>query len=192
MTSSNAPPPRLLEEVSRLLQRIESARREISDLRPNELQQVHLPTAEDELDAIVVATEAATQTILDAAERISETARTQGEPGAKINDQVMRIFEACTFQDITGQRVTKVIRTLKDIEALAAGLVRVVAKLQDQSGGAATGGAGAAAPPPPPRPAAKPAKPGAELLNGPQLPGRANSQADIDALFNSAPGGKAS
>ena len=60
MTSSNVTPPRLLEEVSRLLQRIENARREITDLRPNELHQVHLPAAEDKLDAIVVATEAAT------------------------------------------------------------------------------------------------------------------------------------
>jgi len=31
-------------------------------------------------------------------------------------DAVVRIFEACSFQDITGQRIMKVLRTLKVIE----------------------------------------------------------------------------
>ena len=105
-----------MEELARLLQRIEGVRRDIAALRPADVQRVHLPAATDELDAIIVATEGATQTILDAAEKISAAVPASGDVGSKVNEQVMRIFEACTFQDITGQRVTKVIRTMKEVE----------------------------------------------------------------------------
>ncbi len=39
-----------------------------------------------------------------------------------INDACMRIFEACSFQDITGQRITKVVSTLTYIEERLHGL----------------------------------------------------------------------
>ncbi len=175
---SSTPQPaskRLLEHMTQLLQRIEVAREEITALRPGQVRDVHLPAAGDELDAIKSATESATQTILDAAERISATAGSLGEPGGKINEQVMRIFEACTFQDITGQRVTKVFSALKEIELTVSGLVRVVGALHGREIKAA--------------PAVAPPAPEGErsLLHGPQLPGQQSSQADIDALFDSLP-----
>lgn len=33
-----------------------------------------------------------------------------------MNEMIVRIFEACNFQDLTGQRITKVVRALSFIE----------------------------------------------------------------------------
>jgi chemotaxis protein CheZ len=42
-----------------------------------------------------------------------------GDPAFKamVDEKMLIVFEACSFQDITGQRVAKVIETLKHIEA---------------------------------------------------------------------------
>ncbi|MTI00646.1 protein phosphatase CheZ [Roseibium sp. RKSG952] len=78
----------------------------------------------NELDAVVSGTEGATETILAAAEFIDETANTlsarlqaqDSELAGDIQDRVIQIFEACNFQDLTGQRITKVVGTLRFIE----------------------------------------------------------------------------
>ena len=86
-----------------------------------------------------------------------------GEPAAKLQDATTRIYEACSFQDITGQRITKVVATLKTIEAKVAQIVATF-------GGSDRGRAIAAA-----------AETGeAALLNGPQHPAVAMDQSDID------------
>jgi chemotaxis protein CheZ len=81
--------------------------------------------ASRELQAIVAGTERATQTILRAAEEIEQTANALSavlqsghERGLAqdIQDRIVKIFEACNFQDLTGQRVAKVVATLKFIE----------------------------------------------------------------------------
>jgi chemotaxis protein CheZ len=161
----------LYDGLAKLATIIENARRDIASLRPDEIRQKHLPSATDELDAIVAATATATGDILDAAEKISAMADAVGS--SKLMDEVTRIFEACSFQDITGQRITKVVRTLKEIETKVADLVRAFGSL-DAAAGTATGvnGDGRTG--------------DAALLNGPQLPANAQSQADIDAIFGKA------
>lgn len=159
---------RLFEELTRLAHFIETAKRDIAALHPDEIRQKHLPTAADELDAIVAATADATGAILDAAEKLTTIGSAAGpETGDQVTEQVTRIFEACTFQDITGQRITKVIKTLKQIEAKVADLVRAFGD----------------APQPRHQPAAPEVSGDAALLNGPQLPAAAASQSEIDAFF---------
>ncbi len=78
----------------------------------------------NELDAVVIGTEGATENILSAAEFIDETANTlsaridkdDAELANDIQDKVVQIFEACNFQDLTGQRITKVVSTLRFVE----------------------------------------------------------------------------
>lgn len=78
----------------------------------------------NELDAVVIGTEGATETILSSAEFIDETANTlsarvtgeDAEMANDIRDKVIQIFEACNFQDLTGQRITKVVGTLRFVE----------------------------------------------------------------------------
>jgi chemotaxis protein CheZ len=83
-----------------------------------------IPFATDELDAIVDHTAHATNAILESCEMLDEVAATvSGEAAAKLQEAVTRIYEACSFQDITGQRITKVVGTLKVIEEKVAQII---------------------------------------------------------------------
>lgn len=167
---------RIYSEIDELSEYIKSAREDISALRPSDITEEHLPTASDELDAIVEATEIATNSIFEAVEGIESIIQDlPPETSDKITEQVTSVYEACSFQDITGQRINKVVKTLKYIET----------RIEEIMGAFDTGkdtGVGA-----------KPRdeelcvldddRPDAHLLNGPQLEGDAISQDDIDALL---------
>ena len=82
------------------------------------------PRAANELDVVVLATEAETNLIMEVAEDIEKILEGLApEAQEKLNDAVPRIFEAVSFQDITGQRITKVVQTLKAIEAKVDGVL---------------------------------------------------------------------
>tara|TARA_R110000787_G_scaffold19614_7_gene58663 strand:+ start:547 stop:1230 length:684 start_codon:yes stop_codon:yes gene_type:complete len=171
------------EDLQDLADYIKSTKAEILELRPDEISQEHLPAASIELDAIVSATENATNTIMEAAETIEAIGT---ELGGDTNDRLIetttRIFEACSFQDITGQRIGKVVRALREIETKIDDLLGVFgeddndarqARLDRNAGaaGCAVGEIG------------QDAISDADLLDGPQLPENAISQDDIDNLF---------
>lgn len=160
-------------ELEGLAKYILIAKREIAALRPDDITSEHLPKATDELDAIVGSTEEATNGILQAMELLeSLTAQMPAEVAGQVTNAVTQVYESCNFQDITGQRITKVVKTLKHIEdrveALVAAFGDEIQKYRDT------------------RPAEEPQKTGDEtLLNGPQLPDEAGKQAEIDALLAS-------
>ncbi|MFN4089515.1 MAG: chemotaxis protein CheZ, partial [Alphaproteobacteria bacterium] len=105
---------KLHAEITQLAEYIRDARREIAELDTDEIRRQHIPAATDELDAIVAATEEATGTILDCAEQIESVADgLDADAQATLRDATTKIFEACNFQDITGQRIGKIVRTLK-------------------------------------------------------------------------------
>ena len=159
-------------EIRGLVEYIEAAKSEIAALDPREIQDTDIPTAINELDAVVNATEAATNSILDAAEKLGELAAELEPAKAEVvGDITTRIYEASNFQDITGQRITKVVATLLHIEAK---LVALSKALGEDVG------------PAPPKGAAEtPIAKDMALLHGPSLPQDANSQEDIDALLAS-------
>jgi len=171
-------------ELESLAQDIRAARAEIAALRPDELQSRDIPTATDELDAVVGATEKATGEILDAAEHIQTLAAgLEGTVRDALIAHATDIFEACNFQDITGQRITKVVRTLKHIEARIDALVRA---LGDDPSAKRSNGADADAPPAPAHSPAMPLSRRSDddaLLNGPQNPDQAIDQDEIDRLL---------
>ncbi len=103
---------RVYREFAEISEAIEKTRKEISQLQPKDLERIHIPRAGQELDAIVQATESATETIMEAAEEIMAVDGIDAQAEAAC----MRIFEACSFQDITGQRISKVVETLNQIE----------------------------------------------------------------------------
>ena len=86
-------------------------------MRPDEVRDDYIPTTADELDAIGQVTETATNTIMGSKEQ-DEIVREHID--SQHADQLMEakrnIYEAWIFQDITGQRIMKVVKTLKDIE----------------------------------------------------------------------------
>ena len=107
----------MYREFRYLSEFITRARDEISQLHPAELKTRQIPRAGRELDAIVAATEEATNTIMEAAETIMAADPSDADEYANtVNECVMSIFEACSFQDITGQRISKVVETLSVIE----------------------------------------------------------------------------
>jgi chemotaxis protein CheZ len=163
---------RLYRELEHLADYIQTAKREISAIRPDEIRHRDIPMATDELDAVVGATAEATGTILDAAESLERIAASIAEPvGEEVSTIATRIYEACNFQDITGQRITKVVRTLKHIEGKIDALLTAFGELKSVA---------PAAPSP-----EEVLPPGDErsVLHGPQLPEEAKRQDEIDAIF---------
>jgi chemotaxis protein CheZ len=166
----------LLAELEGLGRTIARAKAEIAALQVEDIRDAHIPSATDELDAIVDHTAHATNEILDCCETLEQMqAELSGDAADKLQGAVTRIYEACSFQDITGQRIGKVVTALKAIEARVSAVVS-----------AASGMPGPEAPP---VVAAKPLDEGRtegqKLANGPQLPGAGVSQSEIDRLLAS-------
>ncbi|WP_425450097.1 protein phosphatase CheZ [Virgifigura deserti] len=166
---------KLYAELESLARYIADAKEEIAALRPDDIRDEHLPTATDELEAIVGATEQATNAILEAVETIEgATGSMTPEVAAPVTDAVTRVYEACNFQDITGQRITKIVKALQHIETKVDALLSAFGEeLEEQRKARQVAKA-----------AEKPSKDG-NLLNGPQLPDEATKQEDIDALLAS-------
>jgi chemotaxis protein CheZ len=160
-----------LEELARY---IRQAKHDIASIQPRDISTEHIPTATDELDAVVGATEEATNKIMDVCDEITATAeQCPAEARDKLIGCTTKIFEACNFQDITGQRITKVVETLKHIDGKIEALVRAM-------GDEIHRGEGSGAPR-----HVHAADPDSALLNGPQLKHKATSQEDIDRLMGS-------
>jgi len=106
------------EEFQTISSYIKKARDDIRELRPHDIAEDRIPSAGAELDAITKDTESATNVIMTCAETIMSLDPADGVQNYKalVDDEVMKIFEACSFQDITGQRVSKVVNVLRQIE----------------------------------------------------------------------------
>jgi chemotaxis protein CheZ len=116
---------KLKDELDLIYDAINRTKQEIATLHVTGFKGQEMARVSRELGAVVGGTEKATQQILQAAEYIVETANNLSvavkmgkEAGIAqdIQDRVIQIFEACNFQDLTGQRITKVMATLKFIE----------------------------------------------------------------------------
>ena len=112
-------------ELLGLFEHIQKIRREIAAIRRPGENQDRFDQMSDELDAIVEHTETATNTIMENVEAISDLVATVCAKTddteivgvlVKANEHAGEIFTACSFQDITGQRITKVVRSLKFVE----------------------------------------------------------------------------
>lgn len=175
---------KLKSEIVSLVQYMKRFREEIAMIVEDGDDKSHFEGVSDQLDAIIGATEDATETILASVEKIDtdvEAIRQSIKDPDKvlqicdtINFNTVKAMEACTFQDITGQRVTKIVRSMKFVEgrvnSLAdlwgrSELVQVSEKIkkenQEKNGNVE------------------------DNLRGPALPEEASiSQSEIDALFD--------
>lgn len=104
---------------------IDAAKGEIATLHASSQGASGVHRAAVELDAVISETERATTTILEAVEEIEQSAnmllaagRDTGrlDPVGAILDRVLILYEACNFQDVTGQRIRKVVSTLQFVE----------------------------------------------------------------------------
>jgi chemotaxis protein CheZ len=161
----------LQRELREIADYIKAMKAEIGGLQFNELKHTRIPAAGQELDAIVKATEAASNTIMECAEAVlASDASDPASFKAMVDQKMLIVFEACSFQDITGQRVAKVIETLKHIEARVS---RFTEALRTRDTG---------------RFVSAEERASAErkqrlILHGPQLDGSGNDQREVDRLM---------
>lgn len=158
------------DDLRKISYQISDTKRDLADFRVNEMHERSIPEADLELNAVVEATETATNTIMEAAEAIM--AGDPSDPDSyseMVNNKVIEIFEACSFQDITGQRISKVVKTLNFIDEQIAG---IIARLDVENKAEKEGGS---------RPSGKSLLD--NLLHGPALSGKGSSQDDVDAFF---------
>ena len=74
-----------------------------------------------ELEAVVMATESAANIILEAAEAIQDWISGGDRDTAGLENlaaKVNAIFESCSFQDVTGQRIRRAIQHLQQVETM--------------------------------------------------------------------------
>jgi len=169
----------LKTELVGLFGHISRMRRELASLQAPD-DNGDFASMADTLDAIVENTEAASNIILESAEDIEavlDELRARKDPAInalcdRIGSRANTIFEACSFQDLTGQRITRLVKGIKFIEERVNAMVRMwgrdeVAKVVDEV-----------------RKQAKPGDPDKALLHGPQRQTVAFSQDDVDKLFS--------
>ena len=156
-------------------------KREIASLHGKTLDGGEMTVVNGELGAVVGGTEEATQQILEAAELIDQATIAMMKVNSPdqqkalcedIGERVILIFEACNFQDLTGQRIAKVMTTMSFIE-------NHITIMMDIWGGVDAIKAHAPAP-------AERRDGDARLINGPKNKNDVGhaSQDDIDALFD--------
>lgn len=157
----------LVAVLEHLSQYIQSTQRDIAELHTGNDGRNSFSTASIELDEVSAEVSKATNEIMSAAEAIEQLGATlDKETAAKLSDTVTRIYEACAFQDITGQRISKVVKAMQKIEEKAAGLARACGKAIESQG-------------------IDTRDEDSKLLNGPQLAPNKQSQDEIDKLFES-------
>jgi chemotaxis protein CheZ len=160
---------------------IDRTKREIAVLHGKSFNGEEMAKVNGELGAVVGGTEQATQQILEAAESIDQAASAMSKVDSidqqkrladDIQERVISIFEACNFQDLTGQRISKVMTTMKFIEQHINAMMDI------------WGGVDAIKAHVPERVDTR--SDDDKLLNGPKLAGDVGhaSQDDIDALFD--------
>jgi chemotaxis protein CheZ len=173
---------KLQSEIFNLIHYIDRLRKEIAGIAQAKNSQTRFEGMADRLDAIIGSTAEATDKILGAMEGIdSAVDELRKHPDAKtidalcdkIAEKTTIAMEACSFQDLTGQRVSKVIGSLRFVEERVNAMadicgrneIETLSTSMDYQGDVDKDDDGVA-------------------LEGPQAPDGAISQADIDALFN--------
>lgn len=167
----------LRKELMGLFQYIQRVRMEIANISRPADEDYHFESMAEQLDSVVKATDEASNTIMGAVETneeiVGKLRALVTDPAQKkllddLSNNDMSILEACAFQDLTGQRVNKVAKSVTYVEARVNALVEVwgreeledvviekVEKTADE-----------------------------KLLHGPQDADKAISQAEIDSLFD--------
>jgi chemotaxis protein CheZ len=172
---------KLKVELDLIQDAINRTKREIAVLHGKSFDGQEMAKVNGELGAVVGGTEQATQLILEATEAIDQAATALSKNishdqqrllSEEIQERVISIFEACNFQDLTGQRISKVMTTMKFIENHINAMMEIWGGVDAIKAHA--------------HPIVDTRGEDEKLLNGPKLDGDVGhaSQDDIDALFD--------
>lgn len=169
----------LRRELETMAASIAQTRREIASIRPEGPGNNRIVRATEELDFVVRSTERATSEILGSAERILEIVAELKAKGVEdplcdeLDTHGTNLMMACSFQDLTGQRMTKVVNTLRYLETRVNAMIEIWGITEEDAAGLPDG--------------AEASRPDAHLLNGPAREGEGVAQDDIDRLLESEP-----
>ncbi len=147
---------------------ISRTKSEIAAIKPADDREGKIGIASDELDAIVGTTEKATSEILAAVERIQEIARTLREQGTDpavcdiLDKQTTEACTACSFQDLTGQRIRRIVNVMRFLEARIDAMIDIL-RISERD--------------------APEAESEDLLRSGPARPGKGLAQSEIDELI---------
>lgn len=173
---------KLQSEIYNLIHYIDRLRKEIAGIAQEKNSQTRFEGMADRLDAIVGSTAEATDRILAAMEGVDGLVeKLRAHPEAQeidaICDQIAEnttvAMEACSFQDLTGQRVSKVIGSLRFVEERVNAMAELCGREQIETLSRDMEYEGDVD-----------KDDGGIKLEGPQQPDGAISQDEIDALFN--------
>ena len=160
---------RVQEELDLLVETVNRTQEDLVRLKPEQITGLRIGSAHAELDAVIRHTEQAAGDFLLAVEELEIIAESlPKKKAAQIREVTTRMLEASTFQDISGQRLDKAKKEIKEIDSCVASLLAVLGhevvveeQVPDQ------------------------VLSDDDLLNGPQHEGMGSSQEDIDALLAS-------
>jgi len=168
----------LKSELKGLFHYVQRVRQEIAAISHPSDEDHQFETMSEQLEAIVKATDEATHRIMTAME---ENEKIINEIQGKVKDPAVKegllkmvgnintVFEACSFQDITGQRVGKVAKSLTYVEDRVNSITEIWGRDEIEKTEVA----------------AEEKTADEKLLGGPALdPQRAISQDEIDSLFD--------
>ena len=167
-------------QIAQMVREIGQAKSELATIKHPYDNSDRIRNASNELEAIVKAAEKATHSILEANENIE---RQMGQIANlahddqdllnlvdSVSNETIKIIESCNFQDISGQRITKVITTMQFIEKHILAMIEIwgaesfsdlpVSRTDNQSNDEDV------------------------PLEGPQMKNQGISQDDIDKLFD--------
>jgi chemotaxis regulatin CheY-phosphate phosphatase CheZ len=128
---------RLQFDIIEMARAIARTEREIRAIQPDGAKATQFFTASDELDAVVSTTEQATSAILSSAERVQEFAWELRERSGKAEECDLldacatEIYAACGFQDLTAQRIRKVVETLRFLDQRIKSLLDIAGLAED-------------------------------------------------------------
>ena len=161
---------KIFEEIEKIAEQIKSTKTEVQRIDKNKVPENFIPGATSELSSITELTEKSTEVILDKTEEIQNISNMIENPEIKekIVNCTLTILEACNFQDVTGQRISKLITSLNEIETSINSIIKTFGNENDNQTSQNTK-----------------VSEDDKLLNGPQDQKSAPSQKDIDDIFNS-------
>lgn len=173
----------LRRELESMAAGIAQTRREIAAIKPQQGEVAgsdRIVAATEELDFVVRSTETATAEILTSAERLQALSGELKEKGGdktlcdEIETHATNLMVACSFQDLTGQRMTKVVNALRYIEQRVNSMIEIWGISPEDANRA---------------PQHADERPDAHLLNGPAREGEGVAQDEVDRMLsaNAAP-----
>lgn len=177
----------LSEKILQLVEYITKIKSELAAIKHPKSSVDHFNTVAEQLNTICNTTEEATNDIMESAETVlnavDELSANVKYPDAQascktIMDSTNKIFESCSFHDLTGQRISKIVRIMNRLESTLDSLVEIV------------GPAGVAEMPMEGDQSIEDVigmRDGDVAMHGPQVSGKEVSQDDIDALFGPTP-----